>query len=219
MGSMKFANNALSNTIAKYITEQIITGELQPGEKLVEHIYAEEYGTSRAPVREAIYLLDIEGLVERIPRKGAVVKEYTANEIYDLLEIRNMLENMAMDRIKKYGPDLELLEEMRQLHDKMKTGSDVRSYTQLNHSFHMCLIKMSKSETIKDMYLRLGTPLLRIQSLSFGKEGNIEKSVKEHEIILKLLVEKNMAELSAVLKQHNEDVISSIQEKFHSKTE
>ncbi|WP_153733179.1 GntR family transcriptional regulator [Sporosarcina obsidiansis] len=216
---MKFANNALSNTIAKYITEQIITGELQPGEKLVEHIYAEEYGTSRAPVREAIYLLDIEGLVERIPRKGAVVKEYTANEIYDLLEIRNMLENMAMDRIKKYGPDLELLEEMRQLHDKMKTGSDVRSYTQLNHSFHMCLIKMSKSETIKDMYLRLGTPLLRIQSLSFGKEGNIEKSVKEHEIILKLLVEKNMAELSAVLKQHNEDVISSIQEKFHSKTE
>ncbi|PGT82782.1 GntR family transcriptional regulator, partial [Bacillus sp. AFS040349] len=90
-----FENHALSNSIAKHITDQIISGDLKPGEKLVEHIYAEEYGTSRAPVREAIYLLAIEGLVERIPRKGAVVKEYSEHEIYDLLEIRNMLEKVV----------------------------------------------------------------------------------------------------------------------------
>ncbi|WP_411567644.1 FCD domain-containing protein [Sporosarcina sp. GW1-11] len=98
----------------------------------------------------------------------------------------------------------------------MRNGTDVRAHTQYNHSFHMCLIKMSKSETIKDMYLRLGTPLLRVQSLSFGCEGNISKSVKEHEIILKLLKEDNLTELSAVLSQHNKDVISNIQKKLHS---
>ncbi|MGM0876056.1 MAG: GntR family transcriptional regulator [Bacillota bacterium] len=211
-----FINNALSNSIAEYITEQIITGELQPGEKLVEHSYAEEYGTSRAPVREAIYLLAIEGLVERIPRKGAVVKKYTENEIYDLLEIRNMLENMGMDRIKKHGTDQGLLKEMNQLLEQMKKVEDVYSYTQLNHSFHMCLIKMSKSETIKNMYSRLGWPLLRIQSVSFANEGNIEKSIEEHEIIVKLLAEQNMTELSAVLSKHNEDVISSVQKKLRS---
>ncbi|MFC0272673.1 GntR family transcriptional regulator [Metabacillus herbersteinensis] len=211
-----FMNNALSNSIAEHITEQIITGELKPGEKIVEHIYAEEYGTSRAPVREAIYLLAIDGLVERIPRKGAVVKKYTENEIYDLLEIRNKLENMGMDRIKNHGTDQGLLKEMNQLLEQMKKAQDVYSYTQLNHSFHMCLITMSKSETIKNMYSRLGWPLLRIQSVSFAKEGNIEKSIVEHDIIIKLLEEQNMIELSAVLSKHNEDVISSIQKTLDS---
>lgn len=211
-----FMNNALSNSIAEHITEQIITGELKPGEKLVEHSYAEEYGTSRAPVREAIYLLAIEGLVERIPRKGAVVKNYTENEIYDLLEIRNMLENMGMDRIKKHGTDQGLLKEMNQLLEQMKKVANVYSYTQLNHSFHMCLIEMSKSETIKNMYSRLGWPLLRIQSISFENEGNIEKSIAEHELIIKLLAEQNMKELSAVLSKHNNDVISSVQKRLRS---
>ncbi|OMP68299.1 GntR family transcriptional regulator [Domibacillus epiphyticus] len=216
MGSHHFVNNALSNSIAEHITEQIITGELKPGEKLIEHNYAEEYGTSRAPVREAIYLLAIEGLVERIPRKGAIVKEYTEQEMYDLLEIRNMLENMAIDRIQKHGTDQVLLKEMNQVLEEMKKVEAVHSYTQLNHSFHMCLIKMSKSETIKTMYSRLGWPLLRIQSLSFANKGNIKKSITEHATIIRLLDEQNMNELSAVLLKHNEDVIFSIQKKLGS---
>ncbi|MBU8908288.1 GntR family transcriptional regulator [Desertibacillus haloalkaliphilus] len=210
-------NNALSKTIAEHITEQIITGELAPGDKLVENIYAEEYGTSRAPVREAIYLLTIEGLVERIPRKGAVIKEYTESEIYDLLEIRNMLEDMALKRIKRYGVDVHLLNKMKQILKEMKTVEDIHLYTQLNHSYHMLLIEMSKSKTIKDMYSRLGWPLLRIQALSFKSEGNIEKSIAEHALIIKLLLEQNMTELSSVLSKHNEDVIFSVKKKLNSK--
>jgi DNA-binding GntR family transcriptional regulator len=193
MGSL--INNALSKSIAEHITEQIITGVLKPGEKLVELIYAEEYGTSRAPVREAIYLLAKEGLVER----------------YDLLEIRNMLENMAIERIKKHGIDQLLLREMKQHLSEMKKIEDIHSYTQLNHSFHTCLIKMSKSETIKNMYSQLGWPLLRIQSLSFSNGNNIEKSISEHEVIFQLLVDQNMHELTTVLHKHNLDVITSIQ--------
>ncbi|WP_050183962.1 GntR family transcriptional regulator [Domibacillus robiginosus] len=216
MAGRNFINNALSNSIAEHITEQIIAGDLQPGEKLIEQNYAEEYGTSRAPVREAIYLLAIEGLVERIPRKGAVVREYTENEIYDLLEIRNMLENMAMDRIKKHGADPEVLKEMNQLLKEMRKAEDIHSYTQLNHSFHMCLIKMSKSETIRNVYSRLGWPLLRVQSLSFAREGNVQKSIAEHELIMQLLIEKNMTELADILLKHNKDVISSLHQKFRS---
>lgn len=216
MRNNSILDNSLSNSIAEHISKQIMTGELKPGDKLVEHSYAGEYGTSRAPVREAIYLLAIEGLVERIPRKGAVVREYSEDEIYDLLEIRNMLESLAMDRIKKHGTNQSLLEEMNLILEKMKIVVDIRSYTQLNHSFHMCLIKMSKSETIKSMYIRLGWPLLRIQNMSFENEGNIEKSIREHEMILALLSEQNMTDLSVVLAQHNKDVISSIQKKFYS---
>lgn len=208
---LNLTNTALPNLIAEDITKQIMTGALKTGEKLVEHIYAEEYGTSRAPVREAIYLLAVEGLVERIPRKGAVVKEYSKSEIFDLLEIRNMFEKMSMDRIMKHGPNPDLLEEMDQTLSQMKKAEDVYSYTQLNYAFHSCLIKMSKSETLIEMYSRLGLPLLKIQSISFAHEGNIEKSILEHTHIIKLLREQNMTELAAVLSKHNKDVVSTFQ--------
>lgn len=214
MNSQKINQNALSNHIAEHITEQIIKGELRPGEKLVEHIYAEEYGTSRAPVREAIYLLSIEGLVERIPRKGAVVKEYTENEIFDLLEIRNMLESMAIERIRKNGVEKEGVQKMAELLDQMKVCSEINQYTHLNHTFHMTLVEMSKSETIKTMYARLGWPLLRIQSISFTNQGNIEKSLREHELLVKLLRDEEISQASVLLARHNQDVISSIQKKL-----
>jgi DNA-binding GntR family transcriptional regulator len=216
MKTKKFTQNALSNHIAEHITEQIIKGELIPGDKLIEHIYAEEYGTSRAPVREAIYLLSIEGLVERIPRKGAVVKEYTENEIYDLLEIRNMLETMAIERIGRYGVDQAGLQKMAAFLEEMKAKTEVHQYTQLNHSFHITLVEMSKSETIKTMYSRLGWPLLRIQSLSFTNDGNIEKSVREHQMLIELLREENIKEAANLLKRHNEDVIPSMKKKLDS---
>ncbi|MCM3728895.1 GntR family transcriptional regulator [Neobacillus cucumis] len=216
MKTNKFTQNALSNHIAEHITDQIIKGELIPGDKLIEHIYAEEYGTSRAPVREAIYLLSIEGLVERIPRKGAVVKEYTENEIYDLLEIRNMLEMMAIERIGRNEIDQADLQKMADILEEMKDKTEVHQYTQLNHSFHMTLVEMSKSETIKTMYSRLGWPLLRIQSLSFANDGNIEKSVREHQMLIKFLREENIEEATNLLKRHNEDVISSMKKKLAS---
>ncbi|MFB3166827.1 GntR family transcriptional regulator [Neobacillus sp. 179-C4.2 HS] len=216
MKTNKFTQNALSNHIAEHITDQIIKGELIPGDKLIEHIYAEEYGTSRAPVREAIYLLSIEGLVERIPRKGAVVKEYTENEIYDLLEIRNMLETMAIERIGRNGVYQVELQKMADILKEMKDKTEVHQYTQLNHSFHMTLVEMSKSETIKTMYSRLGWPLLRIQSLSFANNGNIEKSVKEHQMLIEFLREENIQEAAILLERHNEDVISSMKKKLGS---
>ncbi|WP_019119459.1 GntR family transcriptional regulator [Brevibacillus massiliensis] len=211
MSTLDLSKNALSNRIAEHITEQIITGELKPGEKLIENTYAEEYGTSRAPVREAIFLLSIEGLVERIPRKGAVVKGYTEAEIYDLLEIRTMLESLAMKRIEEHGVDTEVIEKMDQVLQEMKDEKAIKKYTQYNYAFHMCLIEMSKSQVIKNVYSRLELPLQRVQSLSFANEGKIEKSVSEHSIIVRMLKDGKIAEAARILEKHNSDVIESIQ--------
>lgn len=210
MGKQADGNKSLSKMIAKDITAQIITGELNPGDKLVEKEYAEVYGTSRAPVREAVYLLTTEGLVERIPRRGAVVKEYTNEDIFDLLQIRNMLEMMAVERIMIHGPDQKILNEMKDNIKKMKLETAIYSYTKLNHSFHMCIVRMSRSKSILETYSRLGWPLLRIQNLSFSQEGNIQKSVAEHEEIYELIKKQKMEELIKLLSEHNEYVITSI---------
>jgi DNA-binding GntR family transcriptional regulator len=218
MSSFDLSNNSLSNKIAERITQQIITGELKPGEKLVEYAYAEEYGTSRAPVREALYLLTIEGLVERIPRKGAVVKSYTEAEIIDLLEIRIMLESLVMKRILERGVDFSILKKMEELLNVMKEEKEYKNYTKLNHAFHMCLIEMSKSEIIKNMYVRMELPLLTIQSMSFASEGNIEKSIKEHAMIIELLRNNKITEAIDTVNKHNEYVIISIQKLLKANT-
>ncbi|UZN00530.1 GntR family transcriptional regulator [Lysinibacillus sp. MHQ-1] len=79
--------------------DQILNGELKPGDQIVESSYAEMFNTSRSPIREAIYLLSTEGLIERVPRKGAFIKGYTLTEVQDLLDIRNNLEILAAQRI------------------------------------------------------------------------------------------------------------------------
>jgi DNA-binding GntR family transcriptional regulator len=127
-----------------------------------------------------------------------------------------MLETMAIERIGRNGVDQAGLQKMAAFLEEMKAKTEVHQYTQLNHSFHITLVEMSKSETIKTMYSRLGWPLLRIQSLSFTNDGNIEKSVREHQMLIELLREENIKEAANLLKRHNEDVIPSMKKKLDS---
>lgn len=194
-----------------------MAGELKPGEKIIESTYAEEFGTSRAPIRESLYLLENEGLIERIPRKGAVVKGYTEDEVYDLLEMRIVLESLAMKRIKVRGINEEILKKMEQLVQKMSEVDDEKQYANLNQEFHMLIIEMSKSEIIKEMYWRLGRPLLVLQRISFLEEEHIKKSLKEHRIILDLLKENLIDEALVLLENHNHSVIKRVENKTKNK--
>lgn len=78
----------LREVVFNTLREAIISGELKPGERLMEVKLAEKMGVSRTPVREAIRKLELEGLVNMLPRKGAHVAELSAKDIMDVLEVR-----------------------------------------------------------------------------------------------------------------------------------
>ncbi|MBB6450779.1 DNA-binding GntR family transcriptional regulator [Geomicrobium halophilum] len=204
---MEINKDALSNQIAEHITSQIITGDLKPGDKLIEKSYADTFGVSRAPIRDALYILKLEGVVEKLPRKGAIVRNYSRTEIFDLLEIRNLLESLAMNRIATSGVDDKRLSLMIEKLHEMKYEKNPSRYSHLNHSFHQHIIDMSKSQMIQDMYKRLGTPLLMVQSASFSKEGNINKSLEEHELLVHYLYNDELKKAQQLLDQHNADVL------------
>jgi len=203
-----FLETSLSHKIAEEITHRIISGQLKPGEKISEYEYAEQFGTSRAPVRESLYLLTTEGLIERIPRKGAIVRGYSKDEIYDICEIRMNLEELAMKRIKMYGINKEILKRMERLINKMTNVIDDQTkYTLLNQELHRLIIKMSGSEVIYDMYWKLGRPLLAVQRMLFSDKKHIEKSMEEHQFIFQLLKEGSIDQANIVLEKHNQSVI------------
>ncbi len=89
----------LPEQIAEVLATEIINRDLTPGSRLPEPTLAERFGTSRAPIREAFYLLDQAGLVERTPRRGTVVKAYTRREIEEIYQVRITLERLALERI------------------------------------------------------------------------------------------------------------------------
>lgn len=78
---------SLPQQIARMILESILKNELKPGDKLVEDDLSKKLNTSRAPVREALYLLQMEGIVERLPRRGTVIKTFTQQDINEYAEV------------------------------------------------------------------------------------------------------------------------------------
>ncbi|WP_067729154.1 GntR family transcriptional regulator [Oceanobacillus damuensis] len=93
---------SLPEQISKNILKKIIKGELKAGDKIGEEEISKELNTSRAPVREALYLLQIDGVVERVPRKGTIVKSFTQKDIEDYLETIIGIIQLGIDYSKEY---------------------------------------------------------------------------------------------------------------------
>ena len=87
----------LRDVVFKTLRQAILRGELQPGERLMEIALSKKLGVSRTPIREAIRMLELEGLVLMIPRKGAEVAGITEKSLRDTLEVRRALEELAIE--------------------------------------------------------------------------------------------------------------------------
>lgn len=85
-GSAAFGES-LPEQIAKNIIGRILKGELRSGDKIVEDELSKQLNISRAPVREAIYLLQMDGIVEKLPRRGTIIKTFSTNEIREYVEV------------------------------------------------------------------------------------------------------------------------------------
>ena len=85
----------LRDIVSNTLREGILTGELKPGERLMEIHLAKKLDVSRTPIREAIRILELEGLVTMVPRKGAEVARISEDDIRDVLEVRRSLDSLA----------------------------------------------------------------------------------------------------------------------------
>lgn len=203
-------DNALSRIVAEKILEQILNGDLKPGDKIVESVYAEMFNTSRSPIREAIYMLTTEGLIERIPRKGAFVKGYTLSEIQDLLDIRNNIELLSAKRIHEPHKKKDLLDELKSILKELEKCTNQAQYVRLNYAFHYTIIKFSESSVLEGVYSKISFPLLRIQGIHFSQEETIEKSKEEHRKIYEHLKRNEMGEFTELLRHHTQNVIFNV---------
>lgn len=194
----------LVTQIARQITEAIVTGRLKPGARLTELQLSREFGTSRAPIREAARLLESQGLVVSSPRRGFFVRTLKAEDLRDIYELRIGLElhaaSIAIDRI---GPaDIAGLQ--RQI-EKMYTLADQGSFEQQifeDFTFHRMLCQASGNRRLLKVYDELATEM-RCGITLIGKlYDDPHRLAATHEPIVEALKEGSRDRLLAALRYH-----------------
>lgn len=160
--------------IYKALRRAIITGRYRPEERLLVETIASEFGTSVAPVRDALQMLGQEGLVTIRPRSGYFVTHMTLKELTDLLDLREILEMAAVTRAARKVSDGQL-KELETVHEGY-TGDDPDSYdryTDENRRFHVLLAEASGNKALAEMIGHLLDRLARFMVIRRGGQSQL----------------------------------------------
>ena len=201
----------LRDIVFQKLREAIITGQLKPGDRLMEIKLANTMGVSRTPVREAIRKLQGEGLVIMNARRGAVVAPINVQVMKELLEIRKALESLACQLVAEKASEEEI-QELRSINNIMRRAvddADVNVMTEQDVAFHEKITELADNSHLTNMLDQIKEHLYRYR-LEFIKElKDREILVEEHDRIIAAIESRNAKLAGREIEKHIE-----LQEKF-----
>jgi DNA-binding GntR family transcriptional regulator len=188
------------------IREHILDGSFPPGERLVESRIAEQIKTSRTPVREALHLLESEGLLEAIPRAGYRVKPLHWEEVEEICEIRVVNETLAARwAMKRITPKeiLALENNLKVAEHEVRSGNP-KAFVQRDAEFHEILAHASRSERLLEHCQLLRKHMLRYRIESLYLPETALRAIEGHRRILECLKARDEAGLEKAIRDHLE---------------
>lgn len=201
----------LRDIVFKSLREAIITGDLKPGERLMEIKLANEMGVSRTPVREAIRKLELEGLVIVNSRKGAEVAPINEKDLREVLEIRKALESLAVTLACKNvtRENVKKLKEINNTIAKAVKNNDIDAITRADVEFHEEIYKLTCNDRLIVMLHQLKEHIFRYRFEYIKDMRNKESIVDEHTKIISAIGDKNIRLSKKEIEHHIE-----VQEKY-----
>lgn len=181
-------NTSISNQIYLRIKSDILSGEYSPGERLLVLDLAKRFEVSQAPVREALERLKFEELIIGTPNKGSVVASITSKEIYDIFELREMIEGYA---VKKSMPlmgadDYEHMEKIIRCMDESVKQGDMLKILEWDMEFHGYLYELCGNSAVLEAWERIKSKMMRFMAIS-NKFHTTDSLAEEHYILLQML--------------------------------
>ncbi len=178
---------SLTVHIVEDLEERIISGALEPGERIIEEDLCKAYGVSRSPVREAFRILESEGFIVWEARKGVSVTKISTDDIENIYRIFAVLEGLsAYQAVKKQNP--RVLQRLKKLHARMielAAQKKIHAYFKANLQFHETMINASENHRLIKI-LQTFTKLIqqyRFRILSIP--GRLPESIDSHEAIIR----------------------------------
>ncbi|HET6885594.1 MAG TPA: GntR family transcriptional regulator [Rubrobacteraceae bacterium] len=198
------------NRVFERLRRLILEGEYGPDERLVEGQLAERLGVSRTPIRQALTMLEAEGLVEITPNKGAVVCSFSVEDVWDIYDLRAVLEGhaarRAAGRIKE-----EELSRLRDVVEVMETispgrfadhGEESRWLVAANQDFHGTIVAASRNGRLEKLIRR--TVEVPLMFKAFFWYGERERAISNHyhRQILKALEAGDGERAEIIMREH-----------------
>ncbi len=180
---------SLNPQVYQILRHAILTGELQPGERLVERKLAKQLGVSRTPVREAIRKLELEGLVKHLPNKGAVVVRMSPKDAWDIYNIRSVLEGLAARlAAKSITPDqLQRLEELVIEMEQMVENKDFERLNELHLEYNDIIYKAGRNNRLHQMITNLADYITCFTKVGYSVPGRVREATEEHRELLEAI--------------------------------
>lgn len=201
----------LRDVVFQALRQAIITGEFSPGERLMEVKIANKLGVSRTPVREAIRMLELEGLVLMIPRRGAEVARITEKELQDALEVRTAIEELSVElacaRIDEEGK-----KKLKQACIDFKEAIDTKHVQNIvdgDVKFHDVIFELTQNQKLIGIAHNLREQVYRYR-VEYVKDFSYhDVLVEEHYAITNAILTNDVVKAKEIMRKHlyNQELI------------
>lgn len=215
MGKEVTDKYSLRGRVFHKIREDILSGEYHQNEELKEASIGNELGVSRTPVREALRQLELEGLLNIIPNKGAYVTGISAKDIQDIYVIRSYLEGLCARWACEYitKPQLEELDEIIYLSEFHAKKGHHDQLLELDNRFHEVLYEASNSKILDHVLSDFHHYVQRVRKVTLSSMARANDSNAEHRAIVEALKEKEGERAETLAHEHMLNTIKNISEK------
>ena len=211
----------LRDVVFNTLRQGILTGELKPGERLMEIHLANKLGVSRTPIREAIRKLELEGLVTMIPRRGAEVAQITEKSLKDVMEVRRALDalsvELACDRIN--DEELAALGKACESFEKAVSTGDPKKIAQADVEFHNIIVKAAGNTRLVQLINNLSEQMYRYRFEYIKDVSTHEQLIAEHRILFDCIQNKDKATAAKTAKLHIDNQENAIMRQLHKEQE
>lgn len=190
--------------VADMLRDFIMTGKLNEGDKINESALCKTLGISKTPLREALRVLSVEGLIRQVPHRGSFVTKPTFEEIAEMFDVMSLLEGFcAREACHRMTPrDFSRLEKLHAKLEENFDQHDQEGYIRINNQYHSLVQKIAGNRTMNQIVdgLRKKILLYRFQSLNL--KDRFECSIREHRDLLEAFRQRDQARSETLMKMH-----------------
>lgn len=199
---------SLVDSAAAALRRMIIGGDLMPGDRVVENQLTKEFGISRPPLREALRVLEREGLVRQVPRKGVIVTPLTLHDVYEIFSLRWEYERLAL-RLAMPDTDPARLARVHAALDAMRRAADSgdeAEYGRQSFEFHLSLVALSGNRRLEEAYrsLQLQMQLCMAMNRRARVDEDLRQDVARHARLVELVEAGDRHAVEHELERHGD---------------
>ena len=184
---MRLSHQSIVARVVEELEQSILRGDLRPEQRLTEESLSKRWEVSRTSIREAFRILESQGYVDHIPRRGVTVAVISPRKAREVYQVRAALEGLTVQlAVENHRP--QVVERLERLHQRMQARvekGDLKEYQKLNQQFHEIMINASENEYLIRTLTPINKMAKRLRAEVFVSPQGMEQSLHNHALIIR----------------------------------